>query len=487
MTILEYYKKMSEDSKIYSLYSRCGTTKKIKGLGIKPLGNVYWFRNTNFRYNISFINDYKKFKSVAGLKSSEWPKNSSYKQKQHKIYTTRMRQAKIFNRKNVDEEDLYFPNPKGLFIEKILNNRDLKEKDIWILSYILLLDAYFDVKVNYIINKSFEIIDTLIEQGLTEDIIIETAKKIIESQDRDFEELLKYDFVYFESFFKPYNKKGYSINFIPEYIKASAEEKMELYSYIKFNWNNGEKENQCIIAKKFQKIPNQGNYDKNMLIDDAKTLYISENLRNIGEVSFNNFIDIILESYEKIENYNRALVRSIIDGNRDIFQDIYYNVLNISKENNIEDVISENEINSFSEVEGPEPRTDIGENEFEKIKKCKSSSLKKETAKRRSGYLCELGDRNKCQYFTSKASNKNFLEAHHLVQMEFSNDFENSIDVIANLIALCPNCHRRLHHAKDEDRVRDIEYLFSKRKEQLVSKGINIKLKELKDYYNIEE
>ena len=80
MTILEYYKKMSEDSKIYSLYSRCGTTKKIKGLGIKPLGNVYWFRNTNFRYNISFINDYKKFKSVAGLKSSEWPKNSSYKQ-----------------------------------------------------------------------------------------------------------------------------------------------------------------------------------------------------------------------------------------------------------------------------------------------------------------------------------------------------------------------------------------------------------------------
>lgn len=487
MTILEYYKKMSEDPKIHDLYSFCGTTQSIRELGDIPLGNIYWFKNTNFKYYNSFINKYKVFKSVAGLKRSDWPQNVQYNQQQHKTDTVRMRQAKIFRKTTIEGEELYLPNPKGLFIEKILNNRDLDEKDKWIIAFILLLDGYFNVRVNYIINRSFEIIDILTTQGLTEDIVIEAARKIIESQDKDIEELLKYDFVYYESFFIPYNKNGYSINFIPEYIKASNEEKMELYSYIIYNRNNGEKENQCIIAKKFQKIPNQGNYDKNMLIDDAKTLYLSKKLRNIGDISFNSFIDIILESYDEIENYNRSLVKNIINSNRDVFQDIYYNVLNISKENNIEEVISENEINSFSEVEGPEPRTDIGENDFDEIKKCKSSSLKKETAKRKSGYLCELGDRNRCQYFTSKASNKNFLEAHHLVQMEFSNDFENSIDVIANLIALCPNCHRRLHHAKDVDREEDIEYLFSKRKKQLEAKGIKINLKELKDYYNIEE
>lgn len=220
-----------------------------------------------------------------------------------------------------------------------------------------------------------------------------------------------------------------------------------------------------------------------MLIDDAKTLYVSKFLINIGVISFDDFINIILDSYESIEKYNRTLVKSIIYENIGVFQEIYYNVLNINEENNIEDVISENEINSFSEIEGPEPRDDIEENESRHYR---SAHFKKEKAKRKAGYLCELGARNKCQYFTSRASNKNYVEAHHLIQMEFSNDFENSIDVIANLISLCPNCHRKLHHAKDEDRKEDIKYLFLKRKEQLEAKGINISLNELKDYYKIE-
>ena len=67
---------MSEDKKIYDLYSRCGTERKIRELGHKPLGNVYWFRNTNFRYNMTFVEDYRKFKSNAGVKRSQWPKNS---------------------------------------------------------------------------------------------------------------------------------------------------------------------------------------------------------------------------------------------------------------------------------------------------------------------------------------------------------------------------------------------------------------------------
>ncbi len=487
MTILEYYKKMSEDVKIHNLYSFCGTIQNISELGDKPLGNVYWFRNTNFRYNTTFIEGYKKFKTIAGLKRKEWPKNVQYNQEQQKTDTVRMRQAKIFRKSTVDGEELYLPNPKGIFIEKIINNKELKEKDIWILAYILLLDAYFNVKVNYIINRSKEIIDILTRQGLTENDIIEAAKEIIENEHKDLEKLLSYNFLYYETFFMPYNKKGYNINFIPEYVKASEEEKKELYSYIKHNWKNGEKDNKCIIAKKFQRIPNMGNYDKTMLIDDAKTLYISKYLINIGVVSFNKFIDIILDSYESIENFNRPLVKSIIYDNRNVFQEIYYNVLNINEENNIEEVISENEVEAFSEVDGPEPRMDIIDDELDEVKNYKSSTLKKEKAKSKSGYLCELGDRNKCQYFTSKASNKNFLEAHHLVQMEFSNDFENSIDVIANLIALCPNCHRKLHHAKDKDRIGDIEYLYAKRKEQLKAKGINISLTELKNYYNIED
>lgn len=137
-----------------------------------------------------------------------------------------MRQAKIFYKKLADDgEELYFPRGKDKVIEKILNNKDLGEKEIWILSYILLLDAYFNVRVNYLVNRSIEIIELLTRQGLTDKTIIEAARKIIEGQEKGLEELLTYDFLYYESFFIPYNKNGYNINFIPEYIKASEEEK----------------------------------------------------------------------------------------------------------------------------------------------------------------------------------------------------------------------------------------------------------------------
>ena len=73
-------------------------------------------------------------------------------------------------------------------------------------------------------------------------------------------------------------------------------------------------------CKKFQIIQNQGNYDKTMLIDDAKTLYVSEYLINIGVISFDNFINIILDSYENIENYNRLLEIQIELQNQQLWQ-----------------------------------------------------------------------------------------------------------------------------------------------------------------------
>ena len=47
-----------------------------------------------------------------------------------------------------------------------------------------------------------------------------------------------------------------------------------------------------------------------------------------------------------------------------------------------------------------------------------------------------------------------FLEVHHVLQLA-----HNGPDVVKNAVAVCPNCHRRLHHASDRDLQRERLYL----------------------------
>ncbi|MCE0554185.1 restriction endonuclease [Bacillus thuringiensis] len=31
-------------------------------------------------------------------------------------------------------------------------------------------------------------------------------------------------------------------------------------------------------------------------------------------------------------------------------------------------------------------------------------------------------------------------------------DFENSLDVVGNIVSICPNCHRLIHYGRDKDK-----------------------------------
>jgi 5-methylcytosine-specific restriction protein A len=50
-------------------------------------------------------------------------------------------------------------------------------------------------------------------------------------------------------------------------------------------------------------------------------------------------------------------------------------------------------------------------------------------------------------FYTEK--NTPFLEVHHLDRLA-----ENGPDTVENAIAVCPNCHRRLHHGRERDRIK---------------------------------
>jgi len=112
-----------------------------------------------------------------------------------------------------------------------------------------------------------------------------------------------------------------------------------------------------------------------------------------------------------------------------------------------------------------------------------SSYNTKEKAKANANYICEF-DHNHIT-FTSKSTNKKYVEAHHLIPFSRRREFDVNIDIEENLVALCPICHRKIHLAKDEERESLIKTLFDNRKEKLKKEMINISIDDLCKMYNL--
>lgn len=87
-------------------------------------------------------------------------------------------------------------------------------------------------------------------------------------------------------------------------------------------------------------------------------------------------------------------------------------------------------------------------------------------------YLCEIDARHKT--FVTRRNDQLYLEGHHLIPISHQNEFERSLDVYANIIGLCPNCHRQLHFGKKSE-VKDIlKGLYDLRAERLAKSGIEV-------------
>lgn len=96
-------------------------------------------------------------------------------------------------------------------------------------------------------------------------------------------------------------------------------------------------------------------------------------------------------------------------------------------------------------------------------------------------YKCEIDATH--EEFISRVTGKNYVEAHHLIPMEYQDNFTNSIDVEANIVSLCVGCHKKLHHATNAVIKPLIEKLYNERKIRLKNSGINIAVQELLKYY----
>lgn len=100
-------------------------------------------------------------------------------------------------------------------------------------------------------------------------------------------------------------------------------------------------------------------------------------------------------------------------------------------------------------------------------------------ALKRANYECEIDKSHPS--FKRRTTKVNYTEPHHLIPMAKQGNFSYSLDVEANIVSLCSNCHNQIHYGLENKKI--IDRLYHLREEELRSAGISVSLAELTSYY----
>ena len=87
-------------------------------------------------------------------------------------------------------------------------------------------------------------------------------------------------------------------------------------------------------------------------------------------------------------------------------------------------------------------------------------------------YLCELDSNHKT--FTAASTGRQYMEGHHAIPIKRQNQFSVSLDIYANIVCLCPICHRLLHYGVDTEKEGILNRLYKGRSDRLANSGIRL-------------
>lgn len=76
--------------------------------------------------------------------------------------------------------------------------------------------------------------------------------------------------------------------------------------------------------------------------------------------------------------------------------------------------------------------------------------------------------------FTAKNTNHPYMEGHHILPMKIQDKFSSSLDVYANIVCVCPICHRLLHYGVESEKKIVVDKIYAERADRLASSGIKI-------------
>ena len=91
-------------------------------------------------------------------------------------------------------------------------------------------------------------------------------------------------------------------------------------------------------------------------------------------------------------------------------------------------------------------------------------------------YRCEVETTH--ESFITERNHKLYMEGHHVIPMKKQMNFKNSLDVYANIVCLCPTCHRKIHYGVKDDRIKMGEKIYLDRADRLVNSGIRLSKRE---------
>jgi 5-methylcytosine-specific restriction protein A len=95
------------------------------------------------------------------------------------------------------------------------------------------------------------------------------------------------------------------------------------------------------------------------------------------------------------------------------------------------------------------------------------------TAIESAGFLCEVDTGHKT--FSCSATGQPYVEAHHLMPLSAQHSLGagKNLDVPENIVALCPNCHRRFHHEEKASRIVLLMQIYEQRKDAWETAGLD--------------
>lgn len=121
---------------------------------------------------------------------------------------------------------------------------------------------------------------------------------------------------------------------------------------------------------------------------------------------------------------------------------------------------------SVLDIKEPVPRQIISKQRTSVIR----DTVKIAQAKGLCNHHCQIDESHIT--FRTASTGKNYVEGHHIIPLSCQNEFEYSLDVLANIIVLCPNCHRKLHYSVREERLDDLYRIYDSRYERFDNAGI---------------
>lgn len=73
-----------------------------------------------------------------------------------------------------------------------------------------------------------------------------------------------------------------------------------------------------------------------------------------------------------------------------------------------------------------------------------------------------------------QSTHKPYIEGHHIIPMVMQPSFDHSLDVYANIICLCPICHRKIHLGIKEDRKDMLKEIYDQRGGRFEKSGLRV-------------